>query len=73
MHKIIQHEDGTLSLGYVDGILNKYTDNTALKVMAQSETGVARVTATIRSAVMLRTFQPPEGTQQAYIYRNSLK
>ena len=41
MHKIIQHEDGTLSLGYVDGILNKYTDNTALKVMAQSETGVA--------------------------------
>lgn len=41
MHKIIQHEDGTLSLGYVDGILNKYTDNATLKVMAQSETGVA--------------------------------
>ena len=41
MHKIIQHEDGTLSLGSVDGILNKYTNNTTLKVMAQSETGVA--------------------------------
>ena len=41
MHKIIQHEDGTLSLGSVEGILNKYTNNTTLKVMAKSETGVA--------------------------------
>lgn len=39
-HKIVQHQDGTLSLGVVDGILNKYTENATLQVMDQSENGV---------------------------------
>lgn len=39
-HRIIQHEDGTLSLGYVEGIDKKYTTESPLKVMAKSETGV---------------------------------
>lgn len=39
-HRIIQHEDGTLSLGSVEGIDKKYTTESPLKVMAKSETGV---------------------------------
>ena len=40
-HKLIQHEDGSLTLGAVDGILNKYTQKSELKKMSQSETGVS--------------------------------
>lgn len=40
-HKIIQHEDGTLTLGAVDGIDRKYSAESELKVMAQSESGIA--------------------------------
>lgn len=39
-HRIIQHEDGTLSFGNVEGIDKKYTTESALKVMAKSEAGV---------------------------------
>lgn len=40
-HRIIQHEDGSLSLGKVDGIDQKYTSVSSLKVMAKSENGVS--------------------------------
>lgn len=39
-HRIIQHEDGTLSFGNVEGIDKKYTTESALEVMAKSEAGV---------------------------------
>lgn len=39
-HRIIQHEDGTLSLGSVEGIDKKYVSESSLKVMAKSENGV---------------------------------
>lgn len=32
-HKLIQHKDGTLTLGEVDGISNKYTNTQEMKVM----------------------------------------
>lgn len=34
-HKVIQHEDGTLSLGLAEGIANKYTTKSTVKVMAK--------------------------------------
>ena len=39
-HKIIQHEDGTLTLGAVEGIDKKYVSEQEVKIMAQSESGV---------------------------------
>ncbi len=39
-HRIIQHEDGTLTLGEVEGIKAKYNVNKDVRLMAQSETGV---------------------------------
>ena len=39
-HKVIQHEDGTLTLGAVPGIEKKYGKTRELKVMSQSKTGV---------------------------------
>ena len=39
-HKIIQHEDGTLTLGAVEGIDKKYASEQKVKIMAQSESGV---------------------------------
>ncbi|WP_418942658.1 glycoside hydrolase domain-containing protein [Phocaeicola plebeius] len=39
-HKIIQHEDGTLTLGAVEGIDKKYASEQEVKIMAQSESGV---------------------------------
>ena len=36
-HKIIQHEDGTLTLGAVEGIDKKYASEQEVKIMAQSE------------------------------------
>ena len=35
-HKIIQHEDGTLSLGLIEGISRKYTTDSAVRVMEKS-------------------------------------
>lgn len=35
-HKIVQHEDGTLSFGLVDGISKKYTSESTVKVMDKS-------------------------------------
>ena len=40
-HRIIQHEDGTLSLGNVEGIDKKYSSESSLKVMAKSDNGVS--------------------------------
>lgn len=40
-HRIIQHEDGTLSFGFVEGIDKKYTSESTLKVMAKSDNGVS--------------------------------
>ncbi|WP_317345907.1 glycoside hydrolase domain-containing protein [Phocaeicola plebeius] len=40
-HRIIQHEDGTLSLGNVEGIDKKYSSESSLKVMAKSGNGVS--------------------------------
>lgn len=40
-HRIIQHEDGTLSLGSVEGIDKKYSSESSLKVMAKSDNGVS--------------------------------
>lgn len=34
-HRIVQHEDGTLTLGTVEGITKKYTTSSAVKVMEQ--------------------------------------
>lgn len=42
-YKLVQHEDGTLTLGPVDGIDAKYTEEKELKVMAQSEGGVETI------------------------------
>lgn len=39
-HKVIQHEDGTLTLGAVEGIDKKYASEQEVKIMAQSESGV---------------------------------
>ncbi|MCR5077136.1 MAG: DUF4975 domain-containing protein [Prevotella sp.] len=39
-HRIIQHEDGTLTLGEIQGISGKYTQKQDTKVVAQSENGV---------------------------------
>ncbi|MBQ7632420.1 MAG: DUF4975 domain-containing protein [Paludibacteraceae bacterium] len=39
-HRLIQHEDGTLTLGEVPGIKDKYAQTKEIKLMAQSETGV---------------------------------
>lgn len=36
-HKVIQHEDGTLSLGLAESISNKFTTESTVKVMEQSE------------------------------------
>lgn len=35
-HKIVQHADGTLSFGLIDGIGNKYTTESTVKVMEKS-------------------------------------
>lgn len=40
-HRIIQHEDGTLTLGAVEGINQKYASDSTLKEMAESENGVS--------------------------------
>ncbi len=40
-HKIVQHTDGTLTLGAVDGIDKKYSSESELTVMAQSESGIS--------------------------------
>lgn len=39
-HKVVQHADGTLSLGGVKGISEKYSATCQVKMMASSETGV---------------------------------
>jgi len=39
-HRLIQHEDGSLTLGKVDGIEKKYNTAKQVKLMAQSEAGV---------------------------------
>lgn len=39
-HRLIQHEDGTLTLGEVPGMEGKYTTTKEVRLMAQSETGV---------------------------------
>ena len=39
-HKIIQHQDGTLTLGAAEGIASKYNKTSEIKVMSQSESGV---------------------------------
>ena len=39
-HRIIQHDDGTLTLGEVPGIKAKYTEEKTVKVMAKSDEGV---------------------------------
>ncbi len=44
-HKLIQHEDGTLTLGAVTGIDNKFTTESTVKVMAQSQNGIASANA----------------------------
>jgi len=36
-HKIVQHQDGTISFGLVDGISRKYNIESAVKVMEKSE------------------------------------
>ncbi len=38
--KLVQHEDGSLTLGPVEGITSKYKETSEVKVMAQSEEGV---------------------------------
>lgn len=40
-HRIIQHDDGTLSLDNVEGIDKKYSSESSLKVMAKSDNGVS--------------------------------
>lgn len=40
-HRIIQHEDGTLSLGSVEGIDKKYSSESSLNVMAKSDNVVS--------------------------------
>ncbi len=40
-HKIIQHEDGTLTLGAVESIDAKYTEEKTVKAMEQSAEGVS--------------------------------
>lgn len=40
-HRLIQHPDGTLTLGMVEGIDKKYTSVQEVNVMAQSESGVS--------------------------------
>ncbi|MBQ9339967.1 MAG: DUF4975 domain-containing protein [Paludibacteraceae bacterium] len=40
-HRLIQHEDGTLTLGEVPAVKTKYATNKELKLMAQSEEGVS--------------------------------
>lgn len=39
-HRLIQHADGTLTLGEVAGIKNKYSNGKEVKLMAQSDEGV---------------------------------
>ena len=39
-HRVIQHPDGTLTLGEVAGIKAKYDQKTEVKLMAQSPEGV---------------------------------
>lgn len=39
-HRLIQHEDGSLTLGAVEGISKKYTATKAVKMMAQGEGSV---------------------------------
>ena len=45
-HKLIQHEDGTLTLGAVDGIDAKYTKQGEAEVMAKSDNGVTESNGT---------------------------
>ena len=45
-HKLIQHEDGTLTLGAVDGIDAKYTKQGEAEVMAKSDEGVVESNGT---------------------------
>ncbi len=45
-HKIIQNADGTLTLGPVPGIDSKYTETTAVNVMAKSDAGVTESNGT---------------------------
>lgn len=40
-HRLVQHEDGTLSLGAVAGIDRKYASESDVRVVAQSESGVS--------------------------------
>lgn len=51
-HRLIQHEDGSLTLGEVDGIKAKYNNNAEIKVMEQS----SKNAITINNAVY--TFTP---------------
>ena len=39
-HRLIQHDDGTLTLGEIPAIKSKYANSKEVKVMAQSEEGV---------------------------------
>lgn len=45
-HKLIQHDDGTLTLGAVDGIDAKYTKQGEAEVMAKSDNGVTESNGT---------------------------
>lgn len=45
-HKVIQHSDGTLTLGAVEGIDQKYSTSVETKVMEQSESGVTATNGT---------------------------
>lgn len=45
-HRLIQHEDGTLTLGSVPGIDAKYTKQGEARVMAKSDEGVAESNGT---------------------------
>lgn len=40
-HRIIQHEDGTLTLGAIEGIDQKYFSDSPLKEMAENQNGVS--------------------------------
>lgn len=40
-HRLIQHEDGTLTLGAIEGIDQKYNTESSVKVMAKSQEGIS--------------------------------
>lgn len=43
VHRLVQHADGTLTLGEVEAVGRKYSQNQETKVMAQSEKGVESI------------------------------